>query len=316
MRGRLRRPRLTYTRQGLVGSLLLAIVVLIALLGPLLAPHDPNAPLGAPGAPPGSGAPLGLDYLGRDVLSRVLHGGVTVLGLGAAATVLSYLLGLTVGLTAGYSRSLIDPLLMRSMDLLLAFPALLVLLLLVAGLGTSVPVLLLGVLLVQLPGIARLVRTATLEVSTRGYVEAAIARGERAPSVLTREILRNIAPTVLADFGVRFGYSIIAIASMNFLSLGLQPPTSDWGLMISENRQFIGINAWAVLAPAILLAVLTISVNLVADAYSRTLGQRAPVASGGAPSPLPVAAPTELIGGDGGKFVVPDPAGPAAPGTV
>lgn len=315
MTWRLRRPRFTYTRQGLVGSLLLAIVLLVAFVGPLIAPHDPNASLGAPGAGPSGQAPLGLDSLGRDVLSRALHGGLTVIGLGAVATVLSYLCGLTVGLTAGYTRSAADPLLMRAMDMLLAFPALLVLLLLVAGLGSSVPVLLLGVLLVQLPGIARLVRTATLEVSTRGYVEAAVARGDRAPAVLIREILPNISPTVLADVGVRFGFSIILMASMNFLGLGLQPPTSDWGLMISENRQFIGINAWSVLGPAILLALLTISVNLVADAYARSLGQRAPAAAGGAP-PATAAAPSELIAGDESAIGITDPAGPATPGPV
>ena len=102
---------------------------------------------------------------------------------------------------------------MRSVDILLAFPALLVLLLLIAGLGSSVPVMLAGVVLIQIPGIARLVRTAALEVATRGYVEAAIARGDRVPTILLREILPNIAPSVLADFGVRFGYSIILIAS-------------------------------------------------------------------------------------------------------
>jgi|tagenome__1003787_1003787.scaffolds.fasta_scaffold20970468_1 peptide/nickel transport system permease protein len=296
MSTRIRRPRFTYTRPGLIGLVMLAVVVLIALLGPLLAPHDPSAPLGAPGAPPGGGSPLGLDYLGRDVLSRLLHGGLTVLGLGAAATLISYLCGLVLGLIAGYSRSLADPILMRTMDILLAFPALLVLLLLIAGMGSSVPVLLLGVLLIQLPGIARLVRTAALENSTRGYVEAAIARGERAPAVLAREILPNIAPTVLADFGVRFGWSIIAIASVNYLGLGLQPPTSDWGLMISENRQFISINAWSVLGPALMLAMLTISVNLIADSYARSLGQGAPARPGAVPAAALGTAPEELVG--------------------
>jgi peptide/nickel transport system permease protein len=299
MTWRLRRPRFTYSRQGRVGLAMLLFVLAVALLGPLVAPHDPTASLGTPGAGPSGKAPLGLDYLGRDVLSRVLHGGLTVIALGGAATLVSYICGLAIGLTAGYSRSLVDPILMRSVDILLAFPALLILLLLVAGLGTSVPVLLLGVVLIQLPGIARLVRTATLEVSTRGYVEAAVARGERAPAVLAREILPNITHSVLADFGVRFGYSIIAIASMNFLSLGLQPPTADWGLMISENRAFINVNSWAVLAPALMLAMLTIAVNLVADAYARSLGQRVTVPSGGAPSTVSVAVPTsELIAAD------------------
>jgi ABC-type dipeptide/oligopeptide/nickel transport system permease subunit len=143
---------------------------------------------------------------------------------------------------------------------------------LVAGLGPHVSVLIVGVAIVQLPPIARIIRTATLEVSTRGYVEAAQARGERTPAILAREILPNVAPVVLADFGIRFGFSIILIASVNYLGLGLAPPAADWGLMTAENQQYISLNVWAVLAPAIMLAMLTICVNLLADAYVQTLG--------------------------------------------
>jgi peptide/nickel transport system permease protein len=127
--------------------------------------------------------------------------------------------------------------------------------------------------LVQMPGISRIVRAATLEVSVRGYVEAAVARGERVPAILGREILPNITAPVVADFGLRFTYAIIIIASMNFLGLGLTPPAADWGLMVAENRQFIALNLWAVLAPAIMLAVLTVAVNLVGDAHVKMLGR-------------------------------------------
>jgi len=254
---RLRVPRFATTGAGMVGlSLLFAVLA-----------------VGPPGRGPSSSAPLGTDYLGRDVLSRVLHGGRSVVLLGSAATALAYLTGLTVGLVAGYRGGLIDTLLMRGADVLLALPGLLVLLLLVAGLGSHVWVLLLGVMLVQLPGIARVMRTATLEVSTRGYVEAAVARGERMSALLRREIMPNITPVLLADLGIRFGVSIVFIASMNFLSLGLTPPKADWGLMISENRDYISLNVWAVLAPAVMLALLTIAVNLTADAYVRSLGR-------------------------------------------
>jgi ABC-type dipeptide/oligopeptide/nickel transport system permease subunit len=134
-------------------------------------------------------------------------------------------------------------------------------------------VLIAGVAIVQLPPIARVIRTATLEVSTRGYVEAAQARGERTRAVLVREILPNVSPVVLADVGIRFGYSIILIASVNYLGLGLAPPAADWGLMTAENQQYISLNIWAVLAPAIMLAMLTICVNLLADAYIQTAGR-------------------------------------------
>lgn len=274
-----RLPRVMRTPAGAAGCLILAVVLVVALFGPLVAPHDIATPIGGPGQAPSGAAPLGTDYLGRDVLSRLLSGGRSVVWISGAATALSYLIGLTIGLTAGYSRSIIDPVLMRGVDVLLAFPALLVLLLLVGGMGQHIVVLIIGVALVQLPGIARIVRTATLETATRGYIEAAEARGESSVSLVLREILPNISPIILADFGIRFGYSIILIASVNYLGLGLSPPAADWGLMMSENQQFISVNVWAVLAPAIMLALLTIGVNLVADSYVRLLGRSGDVAA-------------------------------------
>jgi peptide/nickel transport system permease protein len=229
--------------------------------------------VGVPLSGPSSADLLGTDALGRDVLSRVLYGGRSVLGLAAAATVLAYLLGLSIGLVAGYTRSLVDPVLMRSVDVMLCFPPLLFLLVLIAGAGSSDLVLIIGVALVQAPQISRIVRTATLEVSVRGYVEAAIARGERAPAVIVREVLPNILVPVLVDAGLRFTYSILIIASVNFLGLGLQPPNSDWALMIGENRSYLAVNAWSVLAPAAMIAILTIGVNLTGDAVARSLGR-------------------------------------------
>jgi ABC-type dipeptide/oligopeptide/nickel transport system permease subunit len=161
---------------------------------------------------------------------------------------------------------------MRAMDVLLAVPPLLFLLVLATGSGSNLTVLVLGVATVHVPSIARIVRAATQEVSTRGYVEAAVARGERTPALLAREILPNVLGTVLADAGIRLTASILILASVNFLGLGLQPPRADWALMISENRGGIGLQPWAVAAPALLIAFLTISVNLVADAVARSLG--------------------------------------------
>jgi len=180
---------------------------------------------------------------------------------------------MSVGLIAGFSRSRIDPVLMRSVDVMLAFPPLLFLLVLISGAGTGVEVLVIGVAAIQAPGISRIVRTATLEVSVRGYVEAAIARGERSYAVIVREVLPNIMAPVLVDSGLRFTYSILIIASVNFLGLGLQPPASDWALMISDNRQYIAIQAYAVLAPAAMIALLTIGINLTGDAIARSLGR-------------------------------------------
>jgi peptide/nickel transport system permease protein len=270
MTGRLRFMR---SFSGAVGVTVVVFVVAVAIFGRYFAPYDPNVPVTAPLSPPSSHYLLGTDFLGRDVFSRLLYGGRSVITLAALATGLGYLIGMWVGLIAGFSRSRIDPVLMRSVDVMLAFPPLLFLLVLISGAGTGVEVLVIGVAVIQAPGISRIVRTATLEVSVRGYVEAAIARGERSYAVIVREVLPNIMAPVLVDSGLRFTYSILIIASVNFLGLGLQPPASDWALMISDNRQYIAIQAWAVLAPAAMIALLTIGINLTGDAIARSLGR-------------------------------------------
>jgi peptide/nickel transport system permease protein len=270
MTGRLRFMR---SFSGAVGVTIVVFVVAVAIFGRYFAPYDPNVPVTAPLSPPSSHYLLGTDFLGRDVFSRLLYGGRSVITLAALATGLGYLIGMSVGLIAGFSRSRIDPVLMRSVDVMLAFPPLLFLLVLISGAGTGVEVLVIGVAAIQAPGISRIVRTATLEVSVRGYVEAAIARGERSYAVIVREVLPNIMAPVLVDSGLRFTYSILIIASVNFLGLGLQPPASDWALMISDNRQYIAIQAWAVLAPAAMIALLTIGINLTGDAIARSLGR-------------------------------------------
>jgi peptide/nickel transport system permease protein len=206
------------------------------------------------------------------VLSRALWGGRSVLALAGLATLLAYAGGIVVGLVAGYSRSLLDPLLMRAADVMLSFPAILFLLVLVTGAGTSKTVLVLGVAVVQLPLVARIIRAATLEQSVRGFVEAAVARGESTAAVLRREILPNIVGPIMADAGLRFTYAIILVASVNFLGLGLQPPAADWALIISENRNGLTLNPYVILVPAALIGLLTISVNLVGDSIARSLG--------------------------------------------
>jgi peptide/nickel transport system permease protein len=267
------RFRFLRTVPGAVGALIVLFVLAVAAFGPYLAPHDPDAPIGTNFAGPSSNAWFGCDSLGRDVFSRVLNGGRSVILFAAAATILAYLLGLTIGLIAGFSRSFIDPLLMRTVDVMLAFPPLLFVLVLISGAGTGVTVVIVAVALIQAPSISRVVRTATEVVAVRGYVEAAIARGEGTFAVIRREVVPNIMAPVLVDFGLRFTYSILIIASVNYLGLGLQPPSSDWALLISENREFISLNAYAVLVPAGMIALLTIGVNLMGDAIARSLGR-------------------------------------------
>lgn len=252
---------------GAAGAVILVVVLLVAFLGPVLAPYAPADTLGLSGAPPGDGFLLGTDFLGRDVFSRLLNGGRTVILMAGAATVAAYAVGVIVGVVAGYTGSWLDMGLMRTVDIVLAFPPLMVLLLLVGGLQNQIWVLILGVVIVQVPGIARVTRAAAQSASRADYVEAARVRGDSPATILRRDILANISSTVLADFGVRFGASIILIASMNYLGLGLVPPTADWGLMISENQNYLSLNPYSVVAPAVMLALVTVGVNLVADAY-------------------------------------------------
>jgi peptide/nickel transport system permease protein len=268
-----RRARFLRSPRGAVGFAIVVFVVLVALIGPYVTPYSPTKSVAGILQHPSASYLLGTDFLGRDVLSRLLAGGRSVLAMGLAATLLGYLIGLTVGLTAGYTRSITDSVLMRSVDVLLAFPPLLFLLVLIAGAGRGVGVLIIGVAVIQAPAISRIVRAATLEVATRGYVEAAVARGENPVSIILRDVLPNILGPVLVDAGLRFTYSILIMASVNFLGLGLEPPSSDWALMIGENRSYIALNSLAIVAPAAMLALLTIGVNLVGDAIAASLGR-------------------------------------------
>lgn len=263
-------PRLLGTWRGRIGAVMLAFVLIVALLGPLLAPHPLDESIGVPGTPPDSAALLGTDFLGRDVLSRLLHGGAALIAVCAIALAITYLIGATIGMLAGLWGGWSDSALMRLVDLFMVFPALLLILVLISGAGTADWVLVLGIVLVLFPGVARITRAATQEVSTTGYVEAAVARGENVFAIMRREILPNIAPTVVADAGVRFLGAIFLVASLNFLGFGSPPPAANWALMIAENRDVMSSNLAAVVAPAVMLGLLTISVNLVGDAFTAT----------------------------------------------
>jgi len=267
--------RLAFTRAWSVriGLTVLAFVLGVAFIGPYFAPYSPSALPGIPYSTPSRTFWLGNDYLGEDVFSRVLSGGRTVIVYGAVATLLAYAVGGTIGLVAGYTRSRLDDLLMRSMDVLLAFPPILFLLVIATGAGANIWALVIAIAVIHVPSIARILRAAALEVSVRGYVEAAIARGDRTHVILRREILPNIWGTIVADGGPRFTVSILLVAAVNFLGLGLSPPAADWAMMISENRSGITINLWAVVAPALMIGALTVSINVVADAIAGRLGK-------------------------------------------
>jgi peptide/nickel transport system permease protein len=266
-----------------IGIGICALLVLLAVIGPALAPDSPTAIVGLPLQTPTVSHPFGLDFLGRDVLSRFLNGGRSLILLALLATVFGSAVGVAVGITAGYTRNWIDSVLMRCSDVVMSFPALILALVLLATLGPKLWLVVAGVALTHVPRVARLVRGAALEVVGQEYVSAAEARGEPVRAILFREILPNIWTPILIDFGVRLAGSVIIISSLSFLGFGLQPPASDWGLMINENRSALTIQPYAVLFPLLAIAALAIGVNLIADGIVRAAmsGSSAPRKGGG-----------------------------------
>ena len=261
---------LTRTR---IGIAFIVFVVGVAVFGPYLAPHSTTQFVGAPLRGPTSAARLGTDFLGRDVLSRVLHGGRSTLILALLATAIGEVVGIFFGTLAGYSRRRVDETVMRTFDVVLAFPAIIFVLLVVAMSGPNPWYIAVAVGLTHVPAVARVSRGATLQVVKRDYVKAAEALGMSRLAIMRAEILPNITTPMLADLGIRFAYSVSIIAALSFLGFGLQPPAADWGLMINENRIGIVTQPWAVLTPIFLIAIATVGANLIADGLTRaTIG--------------------------------------------
>lgn len=261
------------TRSGRVGVVLVAFIVGLAVLGPAFAPYSTTEIVGFPFDPPTRDHLLGMDALGRDALSRFLNGGLTLIAVAFAATILAYLVGVAAGMAAGFRRGALDLVTVGIADVLIAFPPIVFALVLLAAAGPRTSVAVIAIAAVHAPRIARIVRSATIELSTQEFVEAAVARGEKLRSILYRDILPNIWTPVLADFGLRLTGSIILFSSLAFLGLGPAPPAADWGLMISENRAGILIQPWVLIVPAIAIALLSIGVNLVADSIARSVGR-------------------------------------------
>jgi peptide/nickel transport system permease protein len=274
-----RRPWLGILRNALrlgrtrIGVAIVAVLVAIAVFGPLVAPHSPTEFIAAPNSGPSADALFGADALGRDVFSRFLHGGLTVLWMAAAATVLGVVLGVVVGLVAAYARNWLDDVLMRANDVVLAFPQIILALLAVSALGPKLWLIVLIVGLTHAPRVARVMRGAGQEVVERDFIKAAEAVGEKRSRIVFGELLPNVTSPLLVELGLRMTYSIGLVAAISFLGFGLQPPTADWGLMINENRLSITVQPWAVLLPVLAIGLLTVGTNLVTDGIARaTIG--------------------------------------------
>lgn len=253
--------------QARLGFAMIVLVTAVAIGGPYLSPYSGLQIYGAPYTVPSSGHVLGLDYLGRDALSRFLDGGRSTLLLALAATAVGYVVGAAVGLTASFRGGVVERLLMRATDVVLVFPGLILVLMLVAVYGSNTGLLILGVGIANAPRIARIIYAAALHVVELPYISYARATGEGAPYITVREILPNILSPIAVDFGVRLSGSILIIAGLSFLGFGVQPPTPDWGLLISENLAGLSVQPWCVVAPLAAIGVLTVGINLVIDGW-------------------------------------------------
>lgn len=257
------------SRRGAVGLVLTLLVVGVAVIGPFVAPHGSTDFVTGPFAHPGHGATLGGDNLGRDVLSRVLEGGWKLLYMAIAATALGIVLGAMAGVSAAYMRGWRDNIIMRTVDIFLAFPQIVFALLLVSIIGPKTWLLIVAVGLSHAPQVARVLRATALEVSERDFVKAVEITGVRRTRIMRTEIVPNLITPLMVESGLRLTYSIIIIAGLSFIGFGIQPPGANWGLMINENRIGLTQNPWAVVVPALLIAVLTVGVNTLTDAIAR-----------------------------------------------
>jgi peptide/nickel transport system permease protein len=252
-----------------IGLALVLLLVGSALIGPLFAPAEPAEFVAAPFAGPSGDALLGTDNLGRDVLSRFLWGGRSVLSLAILSTLIGVSLGVAVGLVAAYARNVLDDVLMRTMDVILAFPQIVLALVAVATVGPKLWLLVLVVGITTAPRVARVVRGAALDVVERDFVRAAEGIGVPRSKILFGEVLPNVTSPLVVEASLRLTFSIALISALSFLGFGLQPPAADWGLMINENRLGLEIQPWGVVLPVIAIGLLTIGTSLIGDGFSR-----------------------------------------------
>lgn len=254
-----------------VGLVLVAAIVGIALVGPYVAPYGPQEAVGdgTPFVRDVPGSLFGSGYLGQDVWSRFLHGGRSVLLMAAIATALALLIGGFLGLAAAYGKGRVDNVIMRSLDILISFPSLLLAMVTFTTLGVSVPLIVIVVAVTTTPRIARVVRGAALPVVERDFIGAAEALGESRTFIIRKELLPNVAAPLLVEATLRLAYSIGLIASLGFLGFTPELNAANWGMMVQENRTSMELQPWGVVVPVVAIALLTVGAGLLSDGISR-----------------------------------------------
>jgi peptide/nickel transport system permease protein len=262
-----------------IGLAIIAVNLIVALFAPWIAPFDQATPVGDPWADPDAKHLLGLDNLGRDLLSRLIYAARLSIGLTLVITALSFAIGIITGFAAAVAGGWIDQVLSRIVDLMLSMPTLIFAFVVLSVLGTALPVLVVTIALLDAPKVFRLARAVAMGLVNLEFVEAARLRGEGWWWIVRREILPNAIPPLTAEFGLRFCFTFLFVASLSFLGLGVQPPAADWGSMVRDYKDMIDYGSIAPIYPAGAIALLTIGVNFVVDwllsVHSRGQGEGA-----------------------------------------
>lgn len=261
------------SRTATFGFALVIVNIVVAVLAPVLTSYDPIATDAVSALQESSGAHLlGTDALGRDTLTRTLFGGQYALAISFTATGLTVLLGSVIAGIAAYRGGIVDDIITRVLDSVLAVPAILSMLVVVTIFGTGPWVIILAVAVVYTGGVTRIVRAAAMDVMPKDFITAAKARGEGMFSILLREVFPNVLDIILVEFAMRASWVVLLISSLSFLGFGASPPTPDWGLMVAENRNLMAVVPLATLSPIAALASLIVGLNLAADGLAKSFG--------------------------------------------
>lgn len=253
------------TIAAMVGLTIMAVFLFVAFAAPLIAPYDEAESVTKTWAPMSSEFWLGADNIGRDLFSRILYGARTTIGVAFACTILSFLLGGSMGFLAAVGGKWIDQVLSRLVDVMLSIPLLVFALIVLSVFGSSLSTLIVTIAILDSTRVFRLARAIALNIVVLEYVEAARLRGEGLWWVMRREVLPNALPPMISEFGLRFCFNFLFVAGLSFLGLGIQPPLADWGGMVRDNGKAISFGLAAPLWPAMAIALLTIGINLVVD---------------------------------------------------
>jgi peptide/nickel transport system permease protein len=248
-----------------IGLAIVLLNVLVAVLGPMIAPYSQSESVGTTWDPPSAQMLLGADQIGRDMLTRLIYGARMTIGIAVVTTLISFAIGITFGFMAAELGRWVDLVLSRIVDVILSIPLLIFALIILGVFGSSIPTLVLTIAVLDSTRVFRLARALAMNITVLEYVEAARVRGEGLWWVLRREILPNAVSPLLSEFGLRFCFNFLFVAALSFLGLGVQPPYADWGGMVRENAPAINFGMFAPLYPAMAIALLTVGINLVVD---------------------------------------------------